>query len=130
MTPGLLKAAGLTTPFKLSNIDDAVSEFAGNITIKESDKIQLKVPKRAENGAIVPIKVSSSLAKVNSIAVFAEKNPIPMIARIDLDRNAEPKISARIKMAETSHVIVILNADNQLYSTRQLVKVTVGGCGR
>ena len=129
LTPRLLKGAGLEPPFNETNIDFALSEFAGAIPVLESDKIYLKVPKVAENGAIVPIKVSSSLANVKSMAVFAEKNPVPLIARIEFGESAEPVVNARIKMAETSHIIAILNADDKLYSARESVKVTIGGCG-
>lgn len=129
LTPRLLRSAGLKPPFNETNIDVALSEFAGAIPVMESDDIHLMVPKVAENGAIVPIKVSSSLPKVKSMAVFAEKNPIPLIARIKFGEHAEPIVNARIKMAESSHIIVILNADDKLYTTRESVRVTIGGCG-
>ena len=137
---GLAAAAGLISPdwvnaansenlFEATGIDDALSRLADGIRIENSDKIGIEVPKVAENGAMVPITVSSSLADTQSIAVLAEKNPVPLVARFELGATANPVVGARIKMAETSHVIVIVKAKERLYSSRKLVKVTVGGCG-
>jgi len=129
ISPNLAKAAAFKSPFDATNIDDALSSLSAGVTIENSDKIELKVPKVAENGALVPITVSSSLNNVKSIAVFAEKNPQPLVARFELGEYTNPVVGARIKMAKTSQISVILSAENRLYTTRKLVNVTVGGCG-
>ncbi len=129
ISPNLVTATAFRDPFDATEIDDALSSLAAGIAIEDSDKIELKVPKVAENGALVPITVSSSLNNVKQIAIFAEKNPSPLVARFELGEYTNPVVGARIKMAETSQVIVILSAENRLYTTRKLVNVTVGGCG-
>ena len=40
-----------------------------------------------------------------------------------------PTIANRLKMAKTSNVVAIVEADGKLYSATKEVKVTVGGCG-
>ena len=129
ISPNLAKATDFRAPFDATEIDDALSSLAAGVNIENSDKIELKVPKVAENGALVPITVSSSLNNVKSIAVFAEKNPRPLVAKFDFGGYTNPVVGARIKMAETSHIIVILSAEGRLYTTRKLVNVTIGGCG-
>ncbi|MHB1142749.1 MAG: thiosulfate oxidation carrier protein SoxY, partial [Sulfuricaulis sp.] len=37
--------------------------------------------------------------------------------------------SARMKMGQTSDVVAVVKAGGKLYTARQNVKVTVGGCG-
>jgi sulfur-oxidizing protein SoxY len=94
-----------------------------------SDKIDLKLPQIAENGAVVPISVSSTLDNVESIAILVEKNFVPLVAQFDLSPECAAFVSARIKMAETCDVIAVVKAGGRYYRARQLVKVTIGGCG-
>ena len=51
------------------------------------------------------------------------------MAVFDLSPDIEAFVSARVKMAKTSKIIVIVKAASKLYKTEQEVKVTIGGCG-
>jgi len=114
------------TPGKL---DDSISRLFKGQKIADSQDIELKIPTIAENGAVVPLTVSSRLSDVRAISIFVAKNPVPLAARFELSPELDPFVSARIKMAETSDVIVVAETGSGLYSARQLVKVTIGGCG-
>ncbi|WP_374088924.1 thiosulfate oxidation carrier protein SoxY [Methylomicrobium lacus] len=114
------------TPGKL---DDSLSRLFKGQKIADSKDIELKIPTIAENGAVVPLTVSSRLGDVRAISIFVAKNPVPLAARFELSPDLDPFVSARIKMAETSDVIVVAETGSGLYSARQLVKVTIGGCG-
>ncbi len=129
ISPELLKAAAIEPVFRETNIEDAIATISRDLKIIPSNKIRLVAPKIAENGAIVPLSIKSSLTKTQSIAVFSEKNPIPLVAQFELSPVTEPIVQARIKMAASGNIIVIIKADQNLYTTRQYVKVTVGGCG-
>ncbi len=104
------------------------SELGGQKPL-ESAKLSLEVPDIAEDGAIVPIKVESSLPYVDTIWVFVEKNPTPLAARFKLDRSLEPFVSLRIKMNESCDVIAVVKSGEKYLSTRKKVRVVVGGCG-
>ncbi|HIG65966.1 MAG: thiosulfate oxidation carrier protein SoxY [Gammaproteobacteria bacterium] len=97
--------------------------------LKETNKIHLKLPRIAENGSVVPITITSSIENVDTVYIFSEKNPVPLIAKFSLNPELDAFIGARFKMQETCDVIVVIRADNQYYQTRQKVKVTLGGCG-
>lgn len=96
--------------------------------IIESDKIDIQIPKTAENGAAVPITVGSSLNNVESISILVEKNPIPLAAKFELSRDLEPFVSARLKIAESSAVAVIVETTEGFFTTSKKVIVTLGGC--
>lgn len=96
--------------------------------IIESDKIDIEIPKTAENGAAVPITVTSSLNNVESIAILVEKNPIPLAAKFELSPDLEPFVTARLKIAESSAVAVIVETNEGFYTTSKKVMVTPGGC--
>jgi len=122
-------AAGLSELFTKKTAEQALKE---NLNIKEislSDKINLKIPTIAENGAVVPLTVSSELENVQQVIIVVEKNPVPIVAVFELSPDVETFVSARVKMAETSKVVAILKAEGLFYKTEQLVKVTIGGCG-
>jgi sulfur-oxidizing protein SoxY len=113
--------------FLADTVEDALKSLF--LDVETSDKITINAPAIAENGAVVPVEVTADLPKVESITVIAEENPKPLIAKFNFAENAESWIKTRIKMAETSNVIVVVKADGKLYTARRLIKVTIGGCG-
>jgi len=99
-------------------------------TFTDSRKIKFsRLPKVAENGAVVPITVSSSIENISKISILVENNPHPLIIEFFLSAHVSAHVSARIKMAKTSKVIAIVEADGKFYRKAQRVKVTKGGCG-
>jgi sulfur-oxidizing protein SoxY len=115
--------------FKQGPLEESLKQLFKNQPISESKDIEIKIPLIAENGAVVPITVSSRLPDIRTISIFVAKNPVPLAARFELSPDLDPFVSARLKMAETSEVIAVAETDTGLFSTRQLVKVTIGGCG-
>ncbi len=129
LLPAEANAAWPYGEFATPQLEQAIARLFGGRDIKDSDQIKLKLPQIAENGAVVPIRISISLENVESIYIFVEKNYVPFAARFTLSPEVEPSVSARIKMAETCDVIVIAEADGKVFSAKQMVKVTIGGCG-
>ncbi|WP_031431641.1 thiosulfate oxidation carrier protein SoxY [Methylomicrobium agile] len=115
--------------FKQGPLEESLKRSFKDQKITESKDIEIKIPLIAENGAIVPITVSSSLPGVSTVSIFVAKNPVPLAACFELSPDLDPVVSARLKMAETSEVIAVAETSGGLYSARQLVKVTIGGCG-
>jgi sulfur-oxidizing protein SoxY len=114
--------------FKQKNSDDAIKALYGK-TAEASDKIKLDAPEIAENGAVVPVAVSSTLADVTSISILVAENPNALVASYRIPAGTIPNVANRLKMAKTSNVIAVVEAGGKLYSTIKEVKVTVGGCG-
>jgi len=86
-------------------------------------------PDIAENGALVPITVTSSIPKTESIAILVEKNPNTLSANFNVPAGTEPFISTRVKMGQTSDVYALVKADGRYYFAKKEIKVTIGGCG-
>ncbi|HEY5702371.1 MAG TPA: thiosulfate oxidation carrier protein SoxY [Gammaproteobacteria bacterium] len=126
-----LKAFGRerSPAFAAYNLDAALSEFFPGETIKPSDKLTIDVNDVIENGAVVPLAIKSGLPNVHSITILVEKNPNPLIANFKLHPLCQGFIETRIKMGESSDIIAVIRADDQLYSTRKFVEVIAGGCG-
>lgn len=95
----------------------------------ESPAITLEVPGVAEDGAIVPIMLESRIAATDRLVLFVEKNPFPLIAAFEFADRAAPSVSLRIKMNESSAVVVLARARGKYYRTVQWVRVVRGGCG-
>jgi len=115
--------------FKSKTVDEALNALLGSSEIAESADIAIKAPDIAENGAVVPIQVTTNMAKVESISIISAKNPSPLIASFKFAANNAGYVSTRIKMGKTSDVIAIVKADGKLFSAKKEVKVTIGGCG-
>jgi sulfur-oxidizing protein SoxY len=125
----LLAAAWPAAAFKSEAASEAMKTLFGTDQLTPSDQIKLGVPTIAENGAVVPVEVSTSLANVESISIVVPKNPRPLAASFAMTAETLPEIASRIKMGQTSDVIAVVKTDAGLFSTAKEVKVTIGGCG-
>jgi sulfur-oxidizing protein SoxY len=114
--------------FKAKTEADAIKALYGK-TAEASDKVKLDAPEIAENGAVVPVSVTTTLADVTSISFLVSENPVVLVASYKIPAGTMPSVANRIKMAKTSNVIVVVEAGGKVYSTTKEVKVTVGGCG-
>jgi sulfur-oxidizing protein SoxY len=114
--------------FKQKDGNEAIKLLYNGIA-EPSDKIKLDAPEIAENGAVVPISVTTTLADVTSISFLVPENPNPLAAYYRLPPGTMPSVANRLKMAKTTNVIAIVEAGGRLYSAAKEVKVTVGGCG-
>jgi sulfur-oxidizing protein SoxY len=102
--------------------------YAGR-TIIDSTEIDISLPDMAENGAVVPITISSELEQINRLSIWVEKNPTPLAAEFELSKALAVYLTARIKMAESCHVVVIAQQGERLLRNRRWVNVMQGGCG-
>jgi sulfur-oxidizing protein SoxY len=114
--------------FKQKDGKEAIKLLYGR-TAEPSEKIKLDAPEIAENGAVVPISVSTSLPGVTSIAFVVPENPNVLAAYYKIPEGTIPNVANRLKMAKTSNVIAIVESGGKLFSATKEVKVTVGGCG-
>lgn len=90
--------------------------------------VLISAPDIAENGAVVPVEVTSRIADTSSIYVIGEKNLHPLIAQIEIAPGTEPFISLRIKMGETSKLRAVVKAGGKFYTAEKEVMITIGGC--
>jgi sulfur-oxidizing protein SoxY len=93
-----------------------------------SDKVQLTLPKRIEDGAVVPVTVQTTLAHVRDIYVLADMNPAPIAAEFLFGPGMAPRISVRIKLAGSGRVFGVVRTAERLHWTGAAAEVTVGGC--
>ena len=129
LTPREVLAAWNETAMTAKKTPEALNALFGTDKTEESAEINIKAPDIAENGAVVPITVSTGMAGITSISILAENNPVPMVASFDLGEGAEGFVSTRIKMGKSGDVIAVVKAGDKLLSARKPVKVTIGGCG-
>ncbi len=130
LTPSTVLADWNKQAFSAKTTDDALSNIFGSASAADSGDIKLKAPAIAENGAVTPVTVDASgLEGVESIAILASKNPMPLVCEYSFAAGAVGYVSTRIKMGETMNVIAVAKAGGKLLKAEQEVKVTIGGCG-
>jgi len=131
VVPSTLSAANFreTMPkaWTASKVDSAMQEVFGSSTTINS-KVKLKAPDIAENGAVIPLTVSSKLAG-SKVAVFQDANPESTVAVFTVPENGIIDYSIRIKMQKTGNVYAVVESEGKLYAASKVVKVTIGGCG-
>jgi sulfur-oxidizing protein SoxY len=135
---GLLGATGLfpqfafafnKSAFDAKSVADAVKAYGGAAPVESKD-VTLTAPDIAENGAVVPMAVASSLPNLKHLLVLVEKNPSALVAKFDVSDAVEPNFATRAKMGQTSDVYAVaITKDNKAFFSKKEVKVTLGGCG-
>lgn len=136
---GVLVAAGLITPevaqaawdkaaFDAKTMDDALKALGAGKPADSKD-VQINAPDIAENGAVVPVAVKSTLPGTEFIAILIEKNPSMLAASFTLPEGTAADVSTRVKMGQTSNVFALVKAGGSFYMTTKEIKVTLGGCG-
>jgi len=129
LTPQAVLAAWNKEAFAAKEIPNALQALMGADSTEPSEEINIKAPDIAENGAVVPVTVSTGMSDVQQIAIIASANPVPLIASFEMGAGAEGFVSTRIKMGKTGDVVAVVKSGDKLYSNRKGVKVTIGGCG-
>ncbi len=129
LLPPAVMAEWPKAAFDAKSVEEVLQALFQNPAAEDTDKVSVEAPDIAENGAVVEIKVNTSLPKAESVTILAEKNPIPLVAQFNLSEGTEGFIATRIKMAESGNIIAVVKSEGKLYAARKAVKVTVGGCG-
>lgn len=114
--------------FDAKSLDAVLKELGGD-KFAVSPDITITAPEIAENGAVVPVAISTTLPKTEYMAILVEKNPSAMSASFNIPPGTEPNISTRVKMGTTSNVIALIKADGKWLTASKEIKVTLGGCG-
>ena len=115
--------------FEAKTLDDTLKALNGSTPAQSKDIAFVSTPDIAENGAVVPIGVTSNIPKTESIAILVEKNPNMLVAVFDIPAGTEPSLTTRIKMGQSSNVFALVKADGKYYVASKEIKVTLGGCG-
>ena len=116
------------TAFESKAVADTLKNLGATGLIDSKD-ITITAPDIAENGAIVPVAITSRIPDTQNISIIAEKNPFPLAASFDISAGGEGYVSTRVKMGQTSNVRAVVKAGGKFYTAVKEVKVTVGGCG-
>ncbi|MFM8623023.1 MAG: thiosulfate oxidation carrier protein SoxY [Betaproteobacteria bacterium] len=134
---GLLAAAGYPqyalafnkNAFEAKTVQEAIRAVGGSALV-ESKEVTLTGPDIAENGAVVPLGVSTNLSGVRDLLILVEKNPNVLVAMFKVNDAIDASFMTRAKMGQSSDVfaVAIMNDGRALFSKKE-VKVTLGGCG-
>ncbi len=128
LKPFAALAAWNKDAFGAKTAQDALKSI-GAAGAAPSKDILIEAPQIAENGAVVPIEITSNIPGTTSIAVVIEKNPFPLAGKFDFTDSALPYVKLNVKMGETSDVRVVATAAGRHYAATKEIKVTIGGCG-
>ena len=115
--------------FDTKTMDETLKALGAGAPAQSKDIAFVSTPDIAENGAVVPIGVTSAIPKTDSIAILVEKNPNMLAALFEIPPGTDAAISTRVKMGQTSNVYALVKADGKYYVASKEIKVTLGGCG-
>ncbi|MEO8485828.1 MAG: thiosulfate oxidation carrier protein SoxY, partial [Betaproteobacteria bacterium] len=117
-------AAWNKAAFETHSLDETMKALGGAAPAQSKDIAFVSTPDIAENGAVVPIGVTSAIPKTESIAILIEKNPNMLAASFDIPAGTDPAITTRVKMGQSSNVFALVKADGKFYVASKEIKVT------
>jgi len=130
LRPGAAQAqAWNKAAFDTKSLGDTMKALGGGEPAQSKDIVFFQTPDIAENGAVVPVGITSNIPKTDSIAILIEKNPNTLAAVFDIPAGTDPTITTRVKMGQSSNIYALVKADGKYYVAAKEVKVTLGGCG-
>ena len=137
---GAAFAAGILSPkdvfaaewnpkvFDAKSLADAVKALGGD-KFEVSPDVSITGPDIAENGAVVPVSISSKAPGTDFMAILVDKNPSAMSASFNIPAGTEAAVTTRVKMGATSNVHALARANGKWLVATKEIKVTLGGCG-
>jgi len=129
LSPRSVLAAWPKSAFEAKSVEGALDSLLGSSATSASGDIKIKAPDIAENGAVVPITITTNISGVESISIVTKNNGTPLAASFNLSTNAKGFISTRIKMGKSSDVMAVVKAGGKSFTAQKNIKVTIGGCG-
>jgi sulfur-oxidizing protein SoxY len=108
--------------------DAGLKELYGSASATEGS-VKLTAPDIAENGAVIPVSVSTDL-DAKTVTILQDANPESVVAVFTVPEGGIVDYDIRIKMQKTGTVTAVVETkDGKLFKTGKEVKVTIGGCG-
>ncbi len=127
--PRAAQAAYSGAAFEAKSMADLLKTLGAGAPVESKD-VTITAPDIAENGAVVPVGASTTLAGVKRLLILVEKNPSVLSAAFDVSEFVDPAFTTRVKMGQSSNVIAVaLMNDGKVLFAQKEVKVTLGGCG-
>ena len=129
LLPQMAHAAYNAAAFEVKTMAE-LAKLLGGSAPTESKDVTVTGPDIAENGAVVPISVSTTLPGVKRLLVLVEKNPSVLSAMFYVSDSVDSNFSTRVKMGQSSNVYAVaMMGDGKMLFAQKEVKVTLGGCG-
>ena len=128
IAPNMALADWNKAAFDAKSMADTLKALGAGAPVDSKD-VQVTGPDIAENGAVVPVGVSSTLPNVTMVAILIEKNPNALAATFTLPEGTEANVQTRVKMGQTSNVYALVKSDGKFFMATKEIKVTLGGCG-
>ena len=118
-TPATASAA-----FDAPTLEEAYKSMA--LAPEASKDISIKAPELAENGSVIPVRITTSIEDARQILIVVPENPHPLAAAFFLGAKAEPMAYTRIRLQGDATIIAIVKTTREAFFAKHTVKVAVG----
>ena len=102
-------------------------EAFGTADIGATDKIEIEAPHIASDANMVPVRIRSGFVNTESISLVVAGNESPFTAVFKL-YESQNFVSTRIRMADSSDLLVIVKADGMLHTSTRPIRVGRNSC--
>lgn len=118
----------------IQSLEPLIAKLTGNATVRR-DRVTVDIPRLADNGHSVPLKVTVHAAMterehVKTIHILSERNPRPHIAGFHLNpHGGRAEVSTRVRLNGSQRLVVLAQlSDGSWWSGSAEVEVTETAC--
>ena len=133
LAAGFGRPASAQVPIE-NGMSAVVRDLTQGATVKEG-RVTLQVPRLADNGTSVPLKVTvqspmTATDRVKSISLLSPRNPRPLMATFRFgEESPRAEVMTRVRLNGTQRVLAIAQmADGSFWSATSEVEVTESAC--
>ena len=126
--------AGQKARAAIESLAPVVNNVTGGAPLREG-RVKLEIPRLADNGQSVPLKVSvesplTAADHVRSITLLSERNPRPIMATFHLGPKAgRAEVATRVRLNSTQRLLAVAQLlDGSFWSGSAEVEVTESAC--
>lgn len=108
--------------------------FSGKMIQESNEIVEIDAPYRAEDPALVPIKIISKVQQtkdryIKKITVFIDNNPFPLVGEFEFTpETGKADLAMRVRVNTYSYIRAIAEMnDGAMYMSKKFVKAS-GGC--
>lgn len=96
--------------------------------VSADGRIAIHLPKLAENGAVVPVRVQSNIPNTKKLAVLIDNHEVAHVATTEFLGEATSVFSLHIRMDVPCNVMALVHDGEKWFSNKEFVENVVHSC--
>lgn len=109
-------------------LQNALIKLTNGQAITTDKRVHIELPDTAENSAIVPATIRSSVPGTRRIGVFISDHDLPLVAELYTSQHIVPSIFMQIKLERPCVMVALVQTDKHWFTNRADISQLFDNC--